>query len=333
MKITANYTNTYPSYSPGGYKSNSTPSFGISFKPKILKDIFTKNTPLHGVSKIKNVHAGKFGTVCKGSKPLKNFEDRIGTKELEKLYKKGLSTNTDGWANCFLKSKADRPLSTSSVYDCSVMYLFNEKTNTHFLYHSYFDTTENTFDYLIKTFMPEGFTKANLVTGYAKWYPKHGETLTQMLKALKTNTQNAEVNIYHYNSELPEIVGYKGNVFEIPNIRTKLGFSDKGQASFEICDLQIDKLTSELNERGTSTQNIKTLRKIYAKLAYDKEILKVFNKLLDERAGKIKEMESCKTIEELNSLINSYPQNERLKYFNAMESQRNRILLDQFFHK
>ena len=322
MKITANYTNTYPSYSPGGPKSNSTPSFGISLKPKILKDIFVKNTPLHGVSQIKNAHAGEFGTVCNGSKPLENFEDRIGIKELEKLYKKGLSTNTGGWANCFLKSKADRPLSTSSVYDCSVMYLFND-----------FDTNKSTFDYLIKTFMPEGFTKANLVTGYAKWYTKHQKTLTQMLKALKTNTQNAEVNIYHYNSELPEIVGYKGNVFEIPNARTALGFNDKGQASFKICDLQIENLNSELNTKCTSTQNIKTLRKIYAKLAYDKEILKVFNKLLDERAGKIKEMESCKTIEELNSLINSYPQNERLKYFNAMESQRNRILLDQFFHK
>ena len=208
MKITANYTNTYPSYSPGGYKSNCTPSFGISFTPKILKDIFIKNTTLHGVSKIRNVHAifiknttlhgvskirnvhaGEFGTVCKGSKPLENFERSVAPSELAKLYKKGLSTNTGGWANCFLKSKANRPLSTSSVYDCSVMYLFNEKSNTHFLYHSYFDTTENTFDYLIKTFMPEGFTKANLVTGYAKWYPKHGETLTQMLKALKTNTR------------------------------------------------------------------------------------------------------------------------------------------------
>ena len=331
MKISANYT--YPSYNANRLKNNSTPSFGISFKPELLKDLFVKNTPLHGVSKIKNVHAGEFGTVCKGSKPLKNFEESIGSTELKKLYKKGLSTNTEGWANCFLKSSAENPLSTSSVYDCSVMYLFNEKSKTHFLYHSFFDTTKTAFDYLIKTFMPEGFTKANLVTGYAKWYPKHGETLTQMIKALKINTKNADVNIYHYNSELPEIVGYKGNVFEIPNARTELGLSDKGQASFKICDLQIENLLSELNTKCTSTENIETLRKIYKKLGYDKEILKILDKLLDERAGKIKEMESCKTIEELNSLINSYPQNERLKYFNAMESQRNRILLEQFFHK
>ena len=156
---------------------------------------------------------------------------------------------------------------------------------------------------------------------------------SERIKALKINTKNADVNIYHYNSELPEIVGYKGNVFEIPNARTELGLSDKGQASFKICDLQIENLLSELNTKCTSTENIETLRKIYKKLGYDKEILKILDKLLDERAGKIKEMESCKTIEELNSLINSYPQNERLKYFNAMESQRNRILLDQFFNK
>ena len=83
------------------------------------------------------------------------------------------------------------------------------------------------------------------------------KTLTQMLKALKTNTQNAEVNIYHYNSELPEIVGYKGNVFEIPNARTALGFNDKGQASFKICDLQIENLNSELN---TNVLQPKTLK-------------------------------------------------------------------------
>ena len=89
MKITANYTNTYPSYSPGGPKSNSTPSFGISLKPKILKDIFVKNTPLHGVSQIKNAHAGEFGTVCNGSKPLENLKTELGSKNSKSCIRKG----------------------------------------------------------------------------------------------------------------------------------------------------------------------------------------------------------------------------------------------------
>ena len=74
-------------------------------------------------------------------------EDFLQIREtLDKLYKRGLSTNTEGWSDCFLKSGADNPLSTSSVYDCSVMYLFNKDTNTHFLYHSYYKKNQDEFD-------------------------------------------------------------------------------------------------------------------------------------------------------------------------------------------
>ncbi len=290
MRITTQYSHYNRSHTE--YKGYP-PSFGIRFKtPKLLTDIFVKQSysPAKGITKIKNLHSGEFGTECKNSIPLENFEEQFGIKELKTLYKKGLSTNTEGWADCFLKSSADNPLSTSSVYDCSVMYLFNKDTNTHFLYHSYFNMDEKHFDSLIKNFMPEGFTKAEILPGEGKWYMRHWETLPEMLHALKANNKKAVINVRHYSSILPEIVGYKGNLFEIVNQRTAMGFSDKGQASFKICDLRVNSIMGDIEYNSCTEKRIAILRKMYAQQGLDKEILKVLSRLIDKQQQKLQQI-------------------------------------------
>ncbi len=286
MKIAGQYNNLTLKHSSN---SSYSPNFGIKFKmPVLLADIFVKQKDsVKNITKIKKLHAGKFGTECKNSIPLANFEEMFGLKELEKLYKKGLSTNTEGWADAFLKAKADRPLSTSSVYDCSVMYLFNKDTNTHFLYHSQFNKDKTAFDTLIKTFMPEGFTKADILPGINKWYARHWETLPKMLQALKENNKNAIVNVHHYSSKMPEVVGYNGNLYEIPNHRIEMGFYDKGQASFKICDMKANSLLEEVKYNSKTLAKIAVTRELYAQKGYNAEILKILNRLLDEYQQKL----------------------------------------------
>ena len=291
MKITGQYggVTTYHS------EYNNYTSFkGLKFKtPKLIADIFVKqhSPAAKGVTKIRNMRQGEFGSECKDSLPLESFEELSGVKELEKLYKKGISTNVDGWADCFLKSSAENPVSTSSVYDCSVMYLFNKQTNTHFLYHSYYNTSQKEFVSMIKTFMPEGVTNAELLPGERRWYMRHAKTLPEMLKALKSVNKEAVVNVRHYSSDVPEIVGYKGKLFEIINRRTALGLSDKGQASFKICDLRLNSFLSNIDYNASySLKRIAVLRKLYAEKGLDDEILKIVNRLLDKYQQNIEQM-------------------------------------------
>ncbi len=287
MKISDRYNNfTFPCT---GYKPY-TPCFGISFKmPKLVSDIFVKQNidEVYGIMKIKKVHSGKFGTMCKNSIPLKNFEEQFDPETLDKLYKRGLSTNTEGWSDCFLKSGADNPLSTSSVYDCSVMYLFNKDTNTHFLYHSYYKKNQDEFDSLIKTFMPEGFSKAEILAGSTNWYLRHAQTLPEMLKALRGNNARANINVCHYSSKMPEVVGYKGDLFEIPNRVVAMGGYDKGQASFKVCDLKAHDLLYELEFNATSLKKIALIRQLYEQEPLDKEVVKIINRELDKYMKKL----------------------------------------------
>ncbi len=327
MKITPKY-NSYNQYQnlTAGIAGNNTysPTFGISFRPKLLKDMFTRQTPElpKGILNIKNVHAGEFGTECKGSLPLPDFEKSFGFRKLEKLYRTGYSTNIEAWANCLLKSTADRPLSTSSVHDCSVLYLYNNVTNTHFLYHTYYDTDKKGFEFLIKTFMPEGYTKADIVPGDAKWHVRHGRTLLQMFKALKDCSKTAPVNVYHDSSRLPEIVGYKGNVYEIPNIRTSLGLSDEGQASFRISDIQINNTIGMIAHTGNSSKRIYELKNWFESGEYDEEVSKILFKILDERLEKIQEIENCFTNEDLKLFIKHAAPQDIAKYSKAIEIRR-----------
>ena len=286
MKISSNNKNfAYKTSVP----QNCSPAFGISFKiPAPITDIFVKRSfsKEKGIDKIKNLHPGKFGTECNHSVPLQNFEEQFGIKELKNLYRKGLSTNTEAWADAFLKSSADKPLSTSSVYDCSVMYVFNKETNTHFLYHSAFQSAKNRFDFLLKTFMPEGFTKAEILPGINKWFKRHKETLPEMLKSLRECSPDAYISVRHYSTKMPEIVGYNGNLYEIPNRRIQMGFYDRGQASFDICDLKAMTLVEEIKKNAQNLKKIPVMRQLYAQNGYDLEILKIINRIIQEQLAK-----------------------------------------------
>lgn len=309
-------------------QNNKTPNFSGLFPKGLLKDIFCKqkNSFAGGLSKIKNIHPGAYGTECKHSIPLSDFNDQFNSKDLEKLYKKGLSTNTNAWADCFLISSADKPLSTSSVYDCSVLYLFNEKNNTHFLYHSYFNADEKLFQFLIKTFMPEGFTRAGIVPGDKSWSVRHKQTIPTMFNVLRKNNKKASITVYHDSSSLPEIVGHNGSIFEIPNRRTALGLNDAGQASFKICDLKLNNILGEIDYNTNNSLRIAVLRNFFAEKKYDNEILKVLNNLLDKRQEIINKIEACKTQEELELLLKPLDYQEKLKYIKPVYIQKQKLL-------
>ncbi len=335
MKITAqyNYNNQYKASNHFNHtQKRENPSFGISFKPKVLADYFAggRQSVKEGISRIQNVRSGEFGTECKGSIPLTDFEENFSNSELKRLYDLGYSTNIDGYADCYLKSSANKPLSTSSVYDCSVLYLFNKDKNTHFLYHAYYNTDKKEFEFILKTFMPEGFTKAEIIPGDAKWYLRHIGTMTDMLKAVKSTDKTATVSIHHVNSKLPEIVGYGGNVFEIPNIRTSYGFSDQGQASFKICDLRFNSTVWPIINRLGADQEVEMMRKLLNQPDYDIEVIKIFNRLLDQRQAEINKIKSCNSIEELNALIKSYPKGKSIGLFRALIQQKAKILSGNF---
>ncbi len=325
MKIIGQYNSCNYKYS---MQKSYTPVFGFKLKPQLLFDVFTKSylPASNKISGIKNIHPGEYGTECSGSIPLKNFEEVFTGTELSKFYKTGISTNTGGWANSFLKSSADNPLSTSSVYDCSVLYLFNKETNTHFMYHSYYNVKRDFFNYLIRTFMPEGISDAAIIPGDSRWFKYHKNTLQEMFASIKNSNKSTHINVYHNNSSLPEIVGYKGTLYEIPNQRAAMGLSDKGQASFKICDLQISTILDDIEYNAVTTKRISAQRELFISEKYDIEVLKILNNILDERQQHISKIEACRTLEELENTKKSFNSSELLKYFNAFEHQKRKML-------
>ena len=153
----------------------------------------------------------------------------IDRNTIPEIIKKGLSTSELRVPNLYLKTDINRPISTSGVYDCSVLYLANEKTKTHSLYHMYIDADKK-IQRIIRTLMPEGYTKAAIIPGSNTWSHIHQQYLPEVFKAVKENGNNPSVYVYHYSSEVPEIVGYEGNVYEI----MRRNYKDKGQATFRV---------------------------------------------------------------------------------------------------
>ena len=277
-------------YKPAGNITHKpqNPSFGISFRPKELKDVFLRlKSPSDSIKSISDVQPGEYGTVCRGSKPLQDFSDAVMNEDYEKILERGISTNIGGLANCVLKSKSENPLSTSSVFDCSVLYLFNKEANTHMLYHSYYNAPEKDLKTLIKTFMKEGFSGAAIVPGDRYWYQRHDFTLKTMLNVLKHLNRSAKINIFHFSSQYPEIVGYKGDMFEIPNNQLT-SYANRGQASFKISDLRVSDMFDRIEYESFSPGRVEILRKDFEKMGYDEEIMKVINRLLDEQSKNFK---------------------------------------------
>ncbi len=289
MKIQKSY-NSAAFYKPAINirQKQTSPSFGIRFRSKELKDIFLKlNSNSESIRSIKNVKPGLYGTKCSGSKALPDFWDEVINEDYEQICARGFSTNIGGWADCVLKSKLDNPLSTSGVFDCSVLYLFNKNANTHLLYHSYYNAPEKDLKKLIKTFMKEGFSGAAIVPGDKYWYKRHDFTLKTMFNVLKNLNRSAKINIFHFSSQYPEIVGYKGNMFEISNNQYQY-YASKGQASFKISNLRVSDMFDKIEYESTSPENVKYLRKEFEKEGYDEEILKVINNILDEKSKNFK---------------------------------------------
>lgn len=267
---------------------------------KTLADVI-ETQPKFSLNKLTGIREGKFGTVCDGSMPLTNFQelfyyDRNNKRELD-IYKRGQSTNTAGYAYSYLKTNSENPISTSFVHNCSVMYLYNKIQNTHFLYHIYPKIESENLEYIIRNFMPEGFQTAAIIPGDKTWAYQHKEYLPMVFDLIKKIGTKSAIQVFHNSSKNPEIVGYKGKVYEIPNkeyLRCKRygnKFRDEGQASFKITNLEEGNTNIHIHY-CTTIEELSILKKYFLSKSYDKEICKILQKLIDERINEIRKIQS-----------------------------------------
>lgn len=285
------------------YSQISTPNFEKRVRAKHVQQLTNPKTlnKNYGIKKIKNIRAGKYSTICDGSIPMRRFFQNLKQLTPYVIMKKGISTNTYGYAPSFLKSSADNPLSTSFVHDCSVMYLYNKKTNTHTLYHSLWDVPKKNFKFIIRNFMPEGVTHAAIAPGNDIWVEKHRFTLPDMFNAIKESDPNTIINVYHSKTLYPEIVGYKGQLYEIPNreIKEQLQFTrrptDYGQASFKISDIRESQTLYKIRNHRFSAKDLKSIKEDFNNQNYDKEIKKVISAIIDNELEILLFLGKCKT--------------------------------------
>ena len=235
-----------------------------------------------GLTELKHIYAGTYGTYLEGSRALTDFFSCMAPNIRENIVKRGLSTNIDSVANCFLKSKWDNPISTSGVFDCSVLYLANEKTQTHFLYHMFKDVDYAKIQKIIKQFMPEGFTQAAIVPGDKKNIAEHKKYLYEVFKAVKNANPEAKIDAYHFSTKNPEIVGYKGIMYEIP----KENWQNYGQNSFKIQDINYyDKLY--LADIYNSASALEEVSKLIAEENIDEEAQKTIQKYIQDKIASL----------------------------------------------
>jgi len=317
-----------------GLRQSSAPYFGgLKLKPQSLKDVFVSQNLRYekGLDDVKNIRGGKFGTVCDGSIPLKPFWAFVSRSDHDTVKLSGRSTNIDGVPRCFLKSNANNPLSTSFVHSCSVMYLFNKKTYTHFLYHASEQVPKEEIGYMVRNFMPEGCTHAFIKPGDAYWSDVHRFTVPAMFDEIRKNAPDAVINVCHDSSKYPEVVGYQGRLYEIPNKEVLLQNDvldpeDYGQASFKISDIQgmdtIDVIDCDAFDRAS----IKDVRAKFKAKNWDKEIKNVLSKILDKREPNILRIEDCKTLPELAKLRNTIDSDEYWKAYYVKE----RLLINKY---
>ncbi|GEM_PF-2049531 len=289
----------------------------------IIRDLYTKNSE-KGLTSISDITAGRYGTVCKGSIPLSNLFNQMDRRKIQILKQIGISTNNLGIGSCFLKSSADKPLSTSFVQSCSVMYLYNGADNTHFMYHIYEDIQKPTLDFLIQHFMQNGYTDAAIVPGH-KWFKDtHELYLSKVFEAIQTNNPKAKINVYHFSSHSPEIVGYKGMVYEISNDSAlkalKEGVNPRyilptPQATFKIQDVRHFPDLYELSYCN-DLKSINAKKEKVKSAKYDMEIKKVLFSILDERRKDIQRIEKCSSMEELDRLGKELYDRDIQSYFN-----------------
>jgi len=314
MKVTPRYNSIYTPVSP-----NNNIHFGAFKPPKLIKDIFIKQRIVvmpygKGIEDITGVRKGMFGgTICDGAVPMRKFWLLFDKKAFSEIKQKGISTNKSGIPNCFLKAKSDVPISTSFVHDCSVMYLYNNKTNTHALYHSAYDCHPYKLDCMVKKLMPEGITHGIIVPGDSYWYDRHFGTMRDMFNIMKKNNPDAVVNVFNSVSKYPEVVGYRGRTFEIVNAEIQNQIKrcghfveDKGQASFRIMDLQGFNTFDRIKYKVANLKDVEKLRHYFKKQGYNNEMLDVLNKELNTRRANIHSIMCCNNEDELTELMECY---------------------------
>lgn len=306
------------------------------------------HNPKHSLKKISNIEPQYIGgTRCKGSIPLRNFWDFFHkNKNIKNL---GYSTNKDGYGNCYLKSKSSMPISTSYVHNCSVMYLYNKKTQTHALYHALSDCSEETLNYLLKILMPEGFTVGAIIPGDSFFYDEHSVNMKNMLKLMRKFCPHALVNVYHSTLKYPEIVGKDGMVYQIANRKVqeqmKSGIfdpEDYGQASFRIIDLQGYNTFEKVLYACNSLEKLADFENDFKKKNFPTIMKKIVYRQIEKRRRILEEIEKASSIEEMQDIKSIYTQKcleeaftdkkerlliEELKSIKLVEDLKN------FFHK
>lgn len=279
-------------------------SLSINFTPytqnsKLIKQVEHPKPFKHGLQMITGIHGDSHGgTSCDGALYLSDFWSIFDKSTIKSVKLKGLATNTDAYPNSYLKAKANVPLSTSGVYDCSVMYLYNEKTKTHALYHAEHKIAKKELDKVLKFLMPEGITHGIIIPGTAHWYKRHGNNLHNMFEVMKKYNKNAIVNVMTDSTPLPEIVGYNGRAYQIKN-RSKSNFP---QASFKIQDLQgYDTFFIVRDIRSQKDAN--KLKHTFQNRGYNKETLNILNRKVDKHMNIINDILNCKSYEELDEYM------------------------------
>ena len=240
-----------------------------------------------------------------------NFWKSIGKNNLAQFLKLkllGLSTNKDGYADSFLKTSANRPISTSYVHDCAVMYLYNDKTKTHAIYHAAPNTKRTKLDFIINTLMPEGFTHGNIIPGDYIFYREQEPNLKNMFELMKSNNPSAVVNVFYSITRFPEIVGYKGQVFQIPNKIVEkqmkkgvLDATDSGQASFKILDTTGFNTFNEIHGNA-DLEKCELLKNDFSKIKFPKFMQEIFFNEIEKIKTILLEINKVNSIDELNDL-------------------------------
>lgn len=267
--------------------------------------------PKSSIKEIANVHAGLTGgTVCEGSKSLPDFFERFSSKKIKELIKIGQSTNADGFPHSFLKAKSDVPVSTSFVHDCSALYLYNSKTKTHALYHAQPDIPKEELDDVIKSLMPEGFTHGTIIPGGAEFSEIHKYNMGNMFDLMKRNNPESIVSVRHYSSYFPEIVGYKGAVYQIPNKKIAENvkkhpflakmmhlIEDKGQASFKVLELEGFNTFDKVNYGLNSLDDVERITIEFKKKNYSKEVFALLQNYIERRVELLKKVKTMSIVE------------------------------------
>ena len=302
---------------------------------KTLKDIYIKNRAAiqpakKGIDFITDVRPdelGLGGTRCNESTPLKNFWTRFSLHEQEVLRRQGISTNVLREPRSFVKTSAEKPISTSGVCDCSALYLYNAKTKTHTMYHAAPDVSKKELDTSIRDLMSEGVTHGVIIPGRAEFHEEHVRNMNNMFDLLKKYNPNVKVNVKHTSEYVTEIVGYRGDVFENSftqacrsNINLEVG--EGAFATFKVVDMQgyntFDKILFDANTLKEATQ----LKLWFKKQDFPKECLDVFMHKLDERVKYLKDISKIQTVEALDKYKKTCPEG----FSSAIRARKSEIL-------